>query len=141
MPLEHNATVSAVAFHPDGRSLATVCDDGLVRQWSLPVAWAGEPSDVTARVEALTGQRLNDRDEARLLPAATFSSRREQFDAEAPAAETADLLSHQESLALEQAAAGDPFAIEGLDRWIARRPGDWRPASASRPGPHRCGPL
>ncbi|MEE8305208.1 MAG: serine/threonine protein kinase, partial [Candidatus Tectomicrobia bacterium] len=39
-PLQHDSWVSAVAFSPDGTTLATASGDGTARLWRLP---AGEP--------------------------------------------------------------------------------------------------
>ena len=38
LTLPHGDTVSAVGFHPNGKTLATGCRDGLVRFWNMPEA-------------------------------------------------------------------------------------------------------
>jgi WD40 repeat protein/tRNA A-37 threonylcarbamoyl transferase component Bud32/Tfp pilus assembly protein PilF len=52
-PIEHPAPVTAVALSPNGRTLATGCEDGMTRLWNvergqcvgLPIDHSGEPLD------------------------------------------------------------------------------------------------
>jgi WD40 repeat protein len=49
----HNGPVTALAFDPSGKTLATACDDGKLRLWDL------EPSDLPVDLAAVTGMKLN----------------------------------------------------------------------------------
>ena len=59
-PLRHENRVMALALSPDNETVATGGTDGAVSLWSMPRREAGSIDQVVARIECLTGLRLDD---------------------------------------------------------------------------------
>jgi WD40 repeat protein/tRNA A-37 threonylcarbamoyl transferase component Bud32 len=69
VPLRHAGAIPCLAFHPDGRRVVTAGRDGHVRQWPAPPPpAAGDPQQVRAWVETLTGLTMDDAGAIRPLP-------------------------------------------------------------------------
>jgi WD40 repeat protein len=83
-PLRHPAPVLALAFSPQGTRLAAGGGSaehggGMARLWSLAGPMAGTPEEVEARVQILTGQRLDGAGRAHPLDAAARESARKRI--------------------------------------------------------------
>jgi len=63
--LTHSGPVLA-AFLPGGGSVATLAEDGPLRLWDVPTPVAGSVPQTQARVEDLTGKRLDEKGILRL---------------------------------------------------------------------------
>src|SRR5205085_743016 len=57
-PLRHEGGVVAVAFAPDGRTLATASRDSTARLWDVSTSWPDEEPLVRRVVEWQTGRRI-----------------------------------------------------------------------------------
>jgi WD40 repeat protein/serine/threonine protein kinase len=57
--LMHPASVSALAFAPDGRTMATGDADGAVRVWNVSEPMTGEVNQIVAWVEHATGTKID----------------------------------------------------------------------------------
>jgi WD40 repeat protein len=69
-----------VAFSPDGRQLATGCDDGRVRLADVPLPVPGDVERIRLWVEILTGMELDAAGAVGELDADTLRRHREQLD-------------------------------------------------------------
>jgi hypothetical protein len=78
-PLLHPHMVKLVAISPDGRRLATGCDDGRVRTAELPRPVAGDVGRVRLWVEVLTGLELDTAGAVRELDPDALRPRQEQL--------------------------------------------------------------
>jgi WD40 repeat protein len=69
VPLRHAGAIPWLAFHPHGRRVVTAGRDGHVRQWQVPPPpAAGDPAQIRAWVETLTGLTMDDAGAIRPLP-------------------------------------------------------------------------
>jgi WD40 repeat protein len=80
-PLDHPGSLFALHFSPDGRRLATCCDDDTARLWEVPRPVEGKPEHVRLWIEVLTGHELDDSGDARLLSISERDNRRERLAA------------------------------------------------------------
>jgi WD40 repeat protein len=78
-PLPHPRS-EGVAFHPSGRLLATWgSPDRTARLWKVQGPVTGSPAEVKQRVEALTGQELDEAGNPRDLSASELAARRRRL--------------------------------------------------------------
>ncbi len=125
--LIHPAPVTSVCFDVEGQTIVTACEDGLVRQWSLPNAWSGTPEGIRQRVEQHTGLEFVDAETAtikRLVKGqeigAEWSNR---------FGELQQTLNRSAQVALDYRHRADwAAAAAALEKWQDRRPDDWLPA-------------
>jgi WD40 repeat protein len=83
-PLPHPRS-EGVAFHPSGRLLATwASPDRTARLWKVADPVTGSPAEVKRRVEALTGQELDEAGVAQELNRDELEKRRQQVEGLAP---------------------------------------------------------
>jgi WD40 repeat protein len=83
-PLPHPLS-EGVAFHPSGRLLATWgSPDRTARLWKVSDPVTGSPAEVKRRVEALTGQELDEAGVAQDLNCHELEKRRQQMEGLAP---------------------------------------------------------
>jgi WD40 repeat protein/serine/threonine protein kinase len=71
-PLWHQAAVSTVAVHPSGELVLSGSDFGDARLWRLPASLTEDTSRVTARIQAITGMRLDAAGTFEVLDAAAW---------------------------------------------------------------------
>jgi WD40 repeat protein/tetratricopeptide (TPR) repeat protein len=127
-PRSMRRAVHHVAFTPDGRSVAAIDEFGESRTWPTPEPLADSSfDDLTLRIEARTGLRMEAGLSISRLGAAAWRERLEQLgrlDSNAAQPDT-DPAWH-EPMILEAEQNGNTFAaIWHLDRLIAVRPEDW----------------
>lgn len=119
--------VVRVAFTSDGQSVAAIDVLGESRTWPIPESLDRNMDDLTLRVEARTGLRLETGLAISRLTAAAWQERLDQlgqFDPSAAGAET-DPAWHAPMIR-EAEQEGNAFAASWhLDRLIAARPDDW----------------
>jgi WD40 repeat protein len=120
--------VRRVAFTPDGRSVAAIDEFGDSHTWLVPEPLEdASVADLTLRIEARTGLRIDTGPTIARLTTAAWSARLEELgrlDSIAREPE-ADYAWH-EMLVREAEENGNTFsAIWHLDRMIAARPDDW----------------
>jgi WD40 repeat protein/tetratricopeptide (TPR) repeat protein len=120
--------VRHVAFRGDGRSVAAIDELGESRTWPVPEPLEdSRESDLTLRVEARTGLRMDAGLSISRLGAAAWSERLQrlgQLDSGAVEPDTDP--SWHEPMILEAEQNGNAFAANWhLDRLIALRPDDW----------------
>jgi hypothetical protein len=73
------AQVSAVAFSPDGRALATGSNNGKARVFPVAPEWPDDLAAAAARVESLTGMTLDaGQGSVRVLDNAEWRARRDR---------------------------------------------------------------
>ena len=127
-PRSMRHAVHQVAFTPDGRTIAALDDFGESRTWPVPQPLE-DPSfgDLTLRIEARTGLRMETALANSRLDASAWRERLEQLgrlDSTAVQPDT-DPAWH-EPMIREAEQNGNAFAARWhLDRLIAARPGDW----------------
>jgi WD40 repeat protein len=80
-PLGHPADLFALHFSPDGRRLATCCNDEAARIWDVPHPVEGDLERIRLWVEVLTGHELNESGDAQRLSAAEQQRRRDRLAA------------------------------------------------------------
>ena len=123
----HPAAITAVSFGTEGRTVVTACEDGLVRQWSLPETWSGTPEEIRQRVEEHTGLQLvraEDAEIKRLVESDEVGAEWSNHFGERQQS-----LSQVEQEALRLRHLQDwPAATTALERWQALHPDDWLPA-------------
>jgi hypothetical protein len=122
-----NHTVVRVAFTSDGRSVAAVDDLGESRTWPVPEPLDGDLDDLTLRIEARTGLRMETGLALSRLNPATWQERLEQLGRLDPSAVLPDRdPAWHAPLIREAEQNGNTFAaLWHLDRLIAARPEDW----------------
>jgi WD40 repeat protein len=59
-PLDHPLGIRSLAFRPDGRYLATCCNDEWARLWDVPAPVRGAPERLRLWIEVLTSKRLDE---------------------------------------------------------------------------------
>jgi len=127
-PIEHGQHISAITFDADGRTVATASADGIVRQWSLPGDWSGEPAETTAKVEAMVGMRLEEEGRFEVLDPESQSRRLREMGIWQEDGPNGNMLSHPEREALLDFGQDKWVdAATKLDRWIDDRPQEWAP--------------
>jgi WD40 repeat protein/tetratricopeptide (TPR) repeat protein len=121
-------SVRHVTFPPGGRSVAAVDEFGEIRTWPIPEP-LGDRSfeDLTLRIEARTGLRMDAGLSISRLSSGAWSDRLNQLDhLDSPAARPETDPSWHAPRILEAEQAGNTFAaLWHLDRLIAARPNDW----------------
>jgi Flp pilus assembly protein TadD len=119
--------VVRVAFTSDGWSVAAVDDLGESRTWPVPEPLDGDLDDLTLRLEARTGLRMETGLALSRLNPATWQERLEQLGRLDPSAVLPDRdPAWHAPLIREAEQNGNSFAaIWHLDRLIAARPDDW----------------
>jgi tetratricopeptide (TPR) repeat protein len=119
--------VVRVAFTSNGRSVAAVDEFGESRTWPVPEPLDGTLDDVTLRIEARTGLRMETGLALSRLNAPAWQERLEQLGRLDPNAVLPDRdPAWHAPLIREAEENGNSFAaIWHLDRLIAARPDDW----------------
>ena len=120
--------VHQVAFTSDGRSVAAIDEFGESRTWPVPEPLQDASiDDLTLRIEARTGLRMETGLAISRLDAAAWRERLEQLGRLDPAAvQPDDDPAWHEPMIREAEQNGNAFAaIWHLDRLIAARPDDW----------------
>ena len=121
--------VHQVVFTSDGRTVAAIDEFGESRTWPVPEPLQDSSlGDLTLRIEARTGLRMDDRDLAiSRLDGPAWRERLEQLGRLDPAAvQLDDGPAWHEPMIREAEQNGNAFAaIWHLDRLIAARPDDW----------------
>ena len=119
--------VVQVAFTADGRSVAAIDDLGDARSWPVPEPLDGNLSDLTLRIEARTGLRMETGLAISRLDSPSWQERLEQLARLDPSAAGPDTdPAWHAPMILEAEQNGNTFAaIWHLDRLIAARPNDW----------------
>jgi WD40 repeat protein len=79
-PLPHGGGVNGVAFSADGRTVLAASEDGMVRQWDVPVPVADEPERIGLWAQVITGLELDGQGEFRGLGAEEWRERRRRLD-------------------------------------------------------------
>jgi WD40 repeat protein/tetratricopeptide (TPR) repeat protein len=119
--------VVRVAFTSDGRSVVAVDELGEARTWPVPEPLDGNLDDLTLRIEARTGLRMDSGLAISRLSSVAWQERIEQLgrlDSKAAGPDT-DPAWHAPMIR-EAEQEGNAFAaIWHLDRLIAARPDDW----------------
>jgi Flp pilus assembly protein TadD len=116
-----------VAFTSDGRSVAAVDELGESRTWPVPEPLDGSLDDLTLRIEARTGLRMETGLALSRLNPAAWQERLEQLARLDPNAPLADRDPAWHAPLLREAEQnGNSFAaLWHLDRLITARPDDW----------------
>jgi WD40 repeat protein/tRNA A-37 threonylcarbamoyl transferase component Bud32 len=129
-PMEHANLVRSVAFHPDGRALITLTDDLTARHRDIPTPVAGEPEQAVLWAEALTGMKLDARDDTSVLDARQSERRAAELEGSDAApgrredSSEWDLAWHEREEE-SSASSGHWFAARWhLDRLVLARPHD-----------------
>jgi serine/threonine protein kinase/WD40 repeat protein/tetratricopeptide (TPR) repeat protein len=119
--------VIRVAFTSEGRSVAAVDTSGEARTWPVPEPLDGNLDDLTLRLEARTGLRMETGLALSRLTTAAWQERLEQLGRLDPNAVLPDRDPAWHAPLLREAEQnGNSFAaLWHLDRLIAARPGDW----------------
>ena len=120
--------VQHVAFTPDGRTVAAIDEFGESRTWPVPEPLQDSSlDDLTLRIEARTGLRMETGLAISRLDASAWRERLEQLGRLDPAAlQLDDGPAWHEPMVREAEQNGNAFAaIWHLDRLIAARPDDW----------------
>jgi serine/threonine protein kinase/WD40 repeat protein/Flp pilus assembly protein TadD len=120
--------VHHIAFRPDGRSVAAVDELGESRTWPVPEPHEGSSvDDLTLRIEARTGLRMEAGLSISRLGAAAWNERLEQLGRLDPAAVQPDTdPAWHVPMIVEAEQTGNALAaIWHLDRLIAARPDEW----------------
>ena len=79
--LQHQNTVVAVTFSPDGTTVLTGSYDKTARLWwAVPPLVPGTPERVSLWVQVLTGQELDEYSAVRVLDADTWQERRQRLE-------------------------------------------------------------
>ena len=123
----HPAPITAACFGMEGKTVVTSCEDGLVRQWSLPETWSGTPEEIRQRVEQHTGFQLGDAE----IPAIKQLVESEEVGAEwsNQFGELQQSLSRAEREALDLRNRRDWAAtVAALEKWQTLHPDNWLPA-------------
>ena len=76
-PLTHQGRVLAAAFHPGGRFVLTGGEDGVIRQWTVPVPVTGTAEQIRRKTEVLTGMALDPDGQAYTLSGPEWTKRRQ----------------------------------------------------------------
>jgi WD40 repeat protein/Flp pilus assembly protein TadD len=121
-------SVHHIAFRPDGRSVAAIDELGESRTWPVPGPLEDSSvDDLTLRIEARTGLRMETGLSISRLGASAWSERLEQLGRLDPAAVQPDTdPAWHEPMIVEPQQNGNAFAaIWHLDRLIAARRDDW----------------
>jgi tetratricopeptide (TPR) repeat protein len=121
-PLKHAAEVHTAKFSRDGRTILTGCGDGTARLWDV-AEWPDEwTSDVTLRIEAMTGLTLDEHGAVRFLDKTGWSERLRQLASK-------DIpLSQRPRWSLDPIVYG-PVPTARAKAWIER--GRWAEAEAA----------
>jgi tetratricopeptide (TPR) repeat protein len=117
-----------VAFTPGGRTVAAIDDVGESRTWPVPQPLPDESvDDLTLRIEARTGQRMETSLAIARLDTAAWRDRLEQLRKLDPASlQLDDDPAWPDPMSREAERNGHAFAaLWHLDRLIAARPDDW----------------
>jgi Flp pilus assembly protein TadD len=119
--------VVRVVFTADGRSVAAIDELGESRTWPVPESLDGNLDDLTLRIEARTGLRMETGLALSRLNPAAWQQRLEQLGRLDPNAALPDRdPAWHAPLIREAEQNGNAFAaIWHLDRLIAARPEDW----------------
>jgi serine/threonine protein kinase/WD40 repeat protein/tetratricopeptide (TPR) repeat protein len=119
--------VVRVAFTSDGRSVAAIDELGESRTWPVPEPLDGNLDDLTLRIEARTGLRMETGLAISRLNSAAWQERLEQLGRLDPKAARPDTdPAWHAPMVREAEQNGNAFAaIWHLDRLIAARPDDW----------------
>jgi tetratricopeptide (TPR) repeat protein len=119
--------VVRVAFTSDGRLVAAIDEVGESRSWPVPEPLDGNLDDLTLRIEARTGLRMETGLALSRLTTAAWQERLEQLGRLNPNAILPDPSPSWHAPLLREAEQnGNAFAaIWHLDRLIAARPDDW----------------
>jgi WD40 repeat protein/tetratricopeptide (TPR) repeat protein len=119
--------VVRVAFTSDGRSVAAVDELGESRTWPVPEPLDGNIDDLTLRIEARTGLRMETGLAIARLNTAAWQERLEQLGRLDPNAAVPDTDPAWHAPMIREAEQdGNAFAaIWHLDRLIAAHPDDW----------------
>lgn len=127
--LNHPASVTSVAFDPEGRVLVTGAADGVIRQWALPKRWEGDAAAINTRTQRHTGLALNDDGNviAKDLVALAANSKGDtDLVAELSGTATSELTDEQlEALRLRSVEKWND-AEASFALWSKEHPGDWR---------------
>jgi hypothetical protein len=129
--------VIRVAFTSDGRSVAAVDELGESRTWPVPEPLDGNMDDLTLRIEARTGLRMETGLSLSRLNAVAWRERLEQLGQLDPNAALPDRDPAWHALLIREAEQnGNSFAaIWHLDRLILGRPGACRDCRGSGRAP------
>jgi Flp pilus assembly protein TadD len=119
--------VVRVAFTSEGRSVAAIDELGESRTWPVPEPLEGNLDDVTLRIEARTGLRMETGLALSRLTTAAWQERLDQLGRLDPNAVLPDRDPAWHAPLLREAEQnGNSFAaLWHLDRLIAARPEDW----------------
>jgi WD40 repeat protein/tetratricopeptide (TPR) repeat protein len=119
--------VARVAFTSDGRSVAAVDEAGESRTWPIPEPLDGNLDDLTLRIEARTGLRMETGLALARLSSAAWQERLEQLGRLDPQAAGPDTDPAWHAPMIREAEQdGNAFAaIWHLDRLIAAQADDW----------------
>jgi serine/threonine protein kinase/WD40 repeat protein/tetratricopeptide (TPR) repeat protein len=127
-PRSMRQTVHQVAFTPDGRSVAAINQSGESRTWPVPAPLADSSvGDLTLRIEARTGLRMETGLAISRLDAPAWRQRLDELSRLDPSAVQPDNgPAWHEPMIREAEQNANPFAaLWHLDRLIAARPDAW----------------
>jgi WD40 repeat protein len=77
--LIHPDEVRAVAFSPDGRTLATGTRGGITRLWQVPPQLDGSSRRITLWVQVVSGLELDGNEDVHVLDAESWHARRQSL--------------------------------------------------------------
>jgi WD40 repeat protein len=78
--MRHQASVEAVAFSPDGRTVFTGSADKTARFWPVPIPVVGAIEKLRAWVQVLTSLELDTDGQVRVQDAHTWQQNRRRLD-------------------------------------------------------------
>jgi WD40 repeat protein len=79
-PMEHQSSVRAVSFSPDGKTILTGCFDKAARLWSVPPLVEGDVDRVRHWIQALTDLELDPQGDFHVLDTETWQQRRDRLE-------------------------------------------------------------